>query len=157
MRPAHLDLGQRGEDAAAELLRAKGWRVLEHNVRLGRLELDLVCEDGDTLVFVEVKSRGTGALGSPADGLTPQKCERLLRAARQYLSERELWHRSCRFDLVAVSEGGGANGVGVASAGIASDGGIRAEHMENVLSAEDVALAESGKKTGSKTGGWQPW
>ncbi len=145
MKPAHLDLGQRGEDAAAELLRAKGWRVLERNVRLGRLELDLVCEDGDTLVFVEVKSRGVGALGSPADGLTPQKCERLLRAARQYLSERELWHRSCRFDLVAVAEGG------------KDKGSIRTEHMENVLSAEDVALAQRGTKAGKKTTGWQPW
>lgn len=112
--------------------------MLERNVRLGRLELDLVCEDGDTLVFVEVKTRGVGALGSPADGLTPQKCERLLRAARQYLSERELWHRSCRFDLVAVVEG---------------DGAIWTEHMKNVLSAEDVALA----RVGNKKGGWQPW
>jgi len=139
--PAHIDLGQRGEDAAAELLRAKGWTVRERNLRLGRLELDLVCEDGEVLVFVEVKTRGAGALGSPADGLTPQKCERLLRAARQYLSQQELWHRPCRFDLVAVSEGAG---------------GIEVQHVENVLSAEDI-LTLGNKNAGGTNGSWQPW
>jgi Predicted endonuclease distantly related to archaeal Holliday junction resolvase len=54
-------------------LEAKGLRVLERNVVLGRLELDLVCEDGDTLVFVEVKTRAEGSLATPADGLTAQK------------------------------------------------------------------------------------
>jgi Predicted endonuclease distantly related to archaeal Holliday junction resolvase len=49
-------------------LEAKGLRVLERNVVLGRLELDLVCEDGDTLVFVEVKTRAEGSLATPATG-----------------------------------------------------------------------------------------
>ncbi len=140
MPARHLVLGVRGEDAAEELLRSRGYRVLERNVCLGRLELDLVCEapdKGKTLVFVEVKARGGGSLGGPADGLTRQKCERLLRAARQYLSEKNLWERPCRFDLVAVWEEAGA---------------LRAEHVEDAIRAEDVLAAPKGR-----TGGWQPW
>lgn len=146
---AHLDLGQRGEDAAAELLSRKGYTVVERNVRLGRLELDLVCQApaqaGGELVFVEVKTRGGGSLGSPADGLTPQKCERLLRAARQYLSERDLWSSPCRFDLIAVTE---------------HEGEIVAEHVENALSAEDILAASGGtgkRGSGGSSGSWQPW
>lgn len=130
-------LGARGEEAAAELLRSKGLRVLHRNLRLGRLELDLVCEQGDTLVFVEVKARGAGSLGGPADGLTHQKRERLLRAASQYLSQHDLWSRPCRFDLVAVWEEAGA---------------LRAEHVEDAIGAEDLASAPK-----SRAGGWQPW
>ena len=78
---AHLRLGQEGEDAAAELLTCKGFALLDRNWRLGRLELDLVCRDGDTLVFVEVKTRANAAHGGPAAALTPAKQRHLYRAA----------------------------------------------------------------------------
>jgi len=130
MPARHLDLGRQGEDAAAALLTGKGLRILERNLRLGRLELDLVCEDGDTLVFVEVKTRAEGSLAAPADGLTPQKRGRLLRAAQSYLSSRDLWHRSCRFDLVSV---------------LFRQGRLaQAEHVLNAFPAD-------------APGSWQPW
>lgn len=132
---AHLEIGRLGEDAACAHLEARGLRVLARNVVLGRLELDLVCEDRDTLVFVEVKTRAEGSLATPADGLTAQKRSRLLRAAQCYLSRHELWHRPCRFDLVAVLVRAGAvQGV---------------EHVENAISADEP---RSGR-----TSGWQPW
>ncbi|MBA4358375.1 MAG: YraN family protein [Desulfovibrio sp.] len=130
MPARHLDLGRQGEDEAGRLLEAKGLRVLERNLRLGRLELDLICEDGDTLVFVEVKTRAEGSLAAPADGLTRQKRARLLRAAQSYLSGRNLWHRSCRFDLVSIHFRQGAV--------------ARIEHVPNAFSADTP-------------GGWQPW
>jgi len=130
MPARHLDLGRQGEDAAADLLTGKGLRILERNLRLGRLELDLVCEDNDTLVFVEVKTRAEGSLATPADGLTPQKRGRLLRAAQAFLSARGLWHRPCRFDLVAV---------------LFRQGRLaHAEHTPNAFPAE-------------APGSWQPW
>ncbi len=131
----HLEVGRLGEDAAAAHLEAKGLRVLERNLVLGRLELDLVCEHGDTLVFVEVKTRAEGSLASPADGLTAQKRSRLLRAAQSYLSACDLWHKPCRFDLVAVW----------LRAGLVQ----RIEHTENAMSADEA-------RTG-RTGAWQPW
>ena len=130
MPARHLDLGRQGEDEAARLLEAKGLRILERNLRLGRLELDLVCEDGEYLVFVEVKTRAEGSLATPADGLTPQKRSRLIRAAQSYLSCRGLWHRPCRFDLVSVLFRHGAI--------------AHAEHIPDAFSAD-------------MPGTWQPW
>ena len=128
--PKHLDLGRQGEEAAARLLEGKGLRILERNLRLGRLELDLVCEDGDTLVFVEVKTRAEGSLATPADGLTAQKRSRLLRAVQAYLAQHDLWHRPCRLDLVAV---------------LFRSGQLHSiEHTPDAFQAVD-------------TGGWQPW
>ena len=126
----HLDLGRQGEDAAARLLEAKGLRILERNLRLGRLELDLVCEDGDTLVFVEVKTRAEGSLATPAQGLTAQKRSRLVRAAQAYLAQRDLWHQPCRLDLVAAL--------------------FRAGQLHSIEHTPNAFLVVD-------TGGWQPW
>jgi putative endonuclease len=127
----HLGVGRLGEAAAADLLAEKGLRILARNLHLERLELDLVCQDGQTLVFVEVKTRAEGSLATPAEGLTRQKAERLLRAGRLYLSEHGLWDRPCRFDLVSVLVRQGRV-VGI-------------EHTENVIA------------DGGGGGGWQPW
>lgn len=96
--------GGLGEDAAARNLESRGYRILERNWRHGRLEIDLVCRDGDSLVFVEVKTRGRGSRGTAMDALNRAKCERLVRAASHYLSKHDLWDSPCRFDLAAVSE-----------------------------------------------------
>lgn len=136
MPARHLHLGRQGEDAAAALLEAKGLRVLERNAVFGRLELDLVCQDQDTLVFVEVKTRAEGSLASPAEGLTAQKRARLLRAAQAYLSHHQLWHKPCRFDLVSV---------------LVRNNAIRhIEHIENAMTADEP----QGRNRSSS---WQPW
>jgi putative endonuclease len=98
--------GNLGEDAAARYLESRGMRVLDRNWRYRQWELDLVCRDGDTLVFVEVKTRGRGALGTPADGLDRTKQARLAKAAARYLSAKGLWDEPCRFDLAAVTDAG---------------------------------------------------
>jgi len=130
MPAGHLDLGRQGEDAAERLLTGKGLRILERNLRLGRLELDLVCEEGDTLVFVEVKTRAEGSLATPAEGLTSQKRSRLLRAAQAYLTTHDLWHRPCRLDLVAVL--------------------FRAGSLHHIEHTPDAFQADT-------PGSWQPW
>jgi len=96
--------GDMGEGAAARYLESRGYRILERNWRRGRLELDIICRDKDTLVFVEVKTRGPGSLGTPADALDRAKRNALVRAAGLYLSEFECWDEPCRFDLVAIRE-----------------------------------------------------
>lgn len=131
----HLQIGRLGEDAAAAHLEAKGLRVLERNVCLGRLELDLVCEQGDTLVFVEVKTRAEGSLATPADGLTAQKRSRLLRAAQIYLSRHDLWNKPCRIDLVSVL--------------VRANAVHHIEHTENAITADEARPG--------KTRAWQPW
>lgn len=99
---AHLRLGREGEDAAAALLARKGYAVLDRNWRQGRLELDLVCRDGATLVFVEVKTRAHAEHGGPAAALTPTKQRTLCRAAAAWLTAHAAWEQPCRFDLVCA-------------------------------------------------------
>jgi putative endonuclease len=98
--------GRQGEQAAACFLQAQGWRVLDRNWRRGRLELDLVCEDGADLVFVEVRTRAAGAMVSPAESVTPAKRRVLLRAAGAWLAAHNAWDRACRFDVIGVTADG---------------------------------------------------
>lgn len=98
--------GDLGEDAAARYLETRGFKVLERNWRFRQWELDLICRDRDTIVFVEVKTRRQGSMASPADALTPKKQARLIKAASHYLTHNDLWDAPCRFDLAAVTDTG---------------------------------------------------
>src|SRR6185437_3918670 len=77
-------LGDRGERAAARYLRSKGLRIITRGYRTRLGEIDLIARDGDTLVFVEVKSRRRGV---PAEAVTLAKQRRLTLAALQFLAE----------------------------------------------------------------------
>jgi len=95
-------LGRAGEDAAVEALRARGYRVLERNVRLRRGELDVIAEEAGDLVFVEVKARRSRTYGTPAESVGPRKQHALAQLAAGYLTRRGLGDRACRFDVVEV-------------------------------------------------------
>jgi putative endonuclease len=94
--------GRAGEDAAAETLGARGYRVLVRNLRLGRGEIDLVCEHDGDVVFVEVKARRGAAFGTPAEAVTWRKQRALLALAARYLQRTGRGDRTCRFDVVEV-------------------------------------------------------
>ena len=80
-------------------------RVLARNWRGGSYELDIVCRDGDELVFVEVRTRGRTSLASAAESMTPAKCRNVVKAARAYLAANG-GDVPCRFDLVCVRYAG---------------------------------------------------
>lgn len=101
-RPAHLNRGAAGEAAAADFLRRAGYRVRATNVRYGPHEVDIICEHGDTLVFVEVKTRDAAARTPGAAAVTPAKQRHLATCAARYASEYDLWERAMRFDVVEV-------------------------------------------------------
>ena len=65
--------GRRGERLALRYLRRRGYRLLQRNYRHGRHEIDLVMQDGDCLVFVEVKARSNIAFGTPAMAVGREK------------------------------------------------------------------------------------
>ena len=92
-------LGDRGERAAALHLRRKGMRVIVRGYRTRLGEIDLIARDGDTLVFVEVKSRRRGV---PAEAVTPEKQRRITLAALYFLRKHGLLEVRSRFDIVAV-------------------------------------------------------
>ena len=92
--------GARAEDLCAELLRASGMRLLARNWRCRHGEIDLIAEEGGTVVFAEVRQRSSTGFGGAAESITSAKRGRLLAAARLYLSGRPEAH--CRFDVFLV-------------------------------------------------------
>jgi putative endonuclease len=94
--------GNRGERVAARFLRRLGYRVLARNHRNRFGEIDLIAADGQTLVFVEVKTRRSAAAGAPFEAVDPTKQRQLTRAATAYLVQRRLFDRSARFDVVGI-------------------------------------------------------
>jgi putative endonuclease len=95
-------LGAQAEARAAEYLQRKGYRVVDRNWTCRGGEIDLVCSDGDTLVFVEVRSRASTSHGTPLETVVDGKRRRLIRAAEIYLHMKDLQDRACRFDVVAL-------------------------------------------------------
>ncbi len=99
--PRHR-LGARGETAAESHLRSLGMEILARGWKARRGEVDLVAEDGEVLVFVEVKTRSDDAHGSPAEAVTPRKRRRLAHAALDYMTRTGSAERPARFDVVEV-------------------------------------------------------
>jgi putative endonuclease len=94
--------GQAGESAAEAYLRRKGYRILARNMRSSLGELDLVAEDGQVLVFVEVKARRTDVFGGAIHAVHHRKQEKLIQLAAQYLARHHIKDRLCRFDVVLL-------------------------------------------------------
>ena len=98
--------GHVAEAIAREHLEALGWRILGSNVRVGRLEIDLLARDGDVLIVVEVRGRGPTSWQRPLDSVDFAKRGRLRAAAAQLWTSRYRQDRTLqrvRFDLVAVT------------------------------------------------------
>ncbi len=94
--------GQLGEDLAAQYLEQQGFRILERNYRFERGEIDIIAEEGNELVFVEVKARRSTVFGAPEDAVTEEKQEQVYAVADGYLFEHDIDNRPCRFDVVAI-------------------------------------------------------
>jgi putative endonuclease len=95
-------VGAYGERLASQYLQAAGLVVLARNWRCGEGEVDLILRDGDDLVFCEVKTRRTGAYGTPAEAVGAAKVRRLRRIAACWLAESAVRPREVRFDVVSV-------------------------------------------------------
>jgi putative endonuclease len=96
--------GRRGEDIAHRFLQRAGMTVVARNHRTsgGSGEVDLVAWDGDTLVFVEVKTRSTAEYGPPERAIGEAKAQKLILAARDYARSANVPWSSARFDIVTV-------------------------------------------------------
>jgi putative endonuclease len=100
---AKLALGRRGERLAARFLRRRGYRILNRNWRCPAGEIDLVCAEGDTLVFVEVKSRSDGDFLPPEAGVGRRKRLKLERLANYYMATKGIEGLDWRVDAVSVT------------------------------------------------------
>lgn len=103
MPHSRSSLGARGEDLAATRLATLGWTIVERNYRCALGEIDIIAREGDTLVFVEVKTRKSNKFGSPSAAVTTRKQQQISRVAQHYLAKGKRFSISARFDVVAVT------------------------------------------------------
>ena len=99
----HNELGKWGEELAAKYLEQKGYVIRDRDWRQGKLDLDIVAvaDDGETVVFVEVKARKTNAFGQPEQAVDVKKIQRLARAADSYVKSLGV-SAPLRFDIVSI-------------------------------------------------------
>ena len=97
--------GAAAEQQACRLLRKHGLKIRARNYRTTRGEIDIIAEDGDTLVFVEVRLRSNSTYGSPEESITPYKQRRILHATQHYLQKQKITDsRPCRFDTICLTD-----------------------------------------------------
>jgi len=102
MSKARLELGKRGEEATADFLRKKGYRIIERNYKNRLGEIDIIAKDKKTLCFIEVKTRTSLRFGYPQEAVTERKQKKINRVALAYLKQYNLLQISARFDIVSV-------------------------------------------------------
>ena len=95
-------LGKTGEDRAVRELERRGYAILARRYRTRHGEIDIVADDGGTIVFVEVKAREGSECGGAAAAVTVHKQRRLASMAVDYLARNHVTSRPCRFDVVAI-------------------------------------------------------
>jgi len=99
------DKGLAGENQAVQYLEKQGMELVRKRYRVPGGEIDVVMREGDTLVFVEVKLRGTGASGEGLMAVTRKKQRRIVKTALYYLAEHD-HDGPIRFDVVEVTADG---------------------------------------------------
>lgn len=113
-------LGDFGERLAEQHLLAKGYRIREKNFRVREGEIDIIAELGDTLVFVEVRTKRGDRMGRAVESITQRKQERLLALAEAYGQARDDLPEGRRIDVIALD--------------LADDGKLLSlEHFENAV------------------------
>jgi putative endonuclease len=95
-------LGKQGEELACRELTRRGYAVLARRYRSRFGEIDIVCRQGRTIVFVEVRARRTARYGRAAESIVPRKRRRIAAMALDYLAWTGQVGAPCRFDVVAI-------------------------------------------------------
>lgn len=101
MKNQNKETGNKGEDLATDYLLKKGYRIIERNFRTRFGEIDIICYDKKTLVFVEVKTKIGHDFGEPEEMVNKRKLSQVKRMGEVYLQDRMI-DASCRVDVVAI-------------------------------------------------------
>ena len=102
MEHSRLNIAKIGESLALKHLKARGCEILAQNYRVRRGEIDLIAQDGEFIVFVEVKTRRSLRFGLPQAAVTLQKQRQISKVALAYLQAQNLLDAPCRFDVIAI-------------------------------------------------------
>ena len=106
MTSKRIAFGKAGEDLACRELERRGYEILDRRYRRRGGELDIVARDGQTVVFVEVKTREGCEFGAGAESVTSLKRRRMASVALDYMARHNLVERPCRFDVVSIDMNG---------------------------------------------------
>lgn len=97
----HNITGRKGEEAAAQFLKDKGYEILERNWHSSHFELDIIANHQDWLVIVEVKTRSGEIRALPEEAVDRKKMRRIINAAHHYILLNKL-NFPVRFDVISV-------------------------------------------------------
>lgn len=97
----HHELGKKGEILAGKFLEAAGYQILAYNWRHRHTEIDCIAQNGNVLIFVEVKTRSTDYFGHPEESVDDSKIEKIRRTADAYIEKHD-HNGEIRFDIVSI-------------------------------------------------------
>ena len=95
------NLGDFGESFAVDFLLENGYAILERNYKTKAGEIDIIASIGNTLVFVEVKTRSSEKYGQPSEAVDYKKRKHMLSASEEYYSEA-MPYSEIRFDVIEI-------------------------------------------------------
>lgn len=95
-------LGHKGEDLAVKFLKKKGYDIVARNYKTPIGEIDIIAKDGDTTVFIEVKTRANETFGYPFEAVNQNKRRKLKNLALLYLKKQRV-EFPVRFDVISIS------------------------------------------------------
>ena len=103
MTRERISLGKKGEALALKKIESLGYRCIARNYRCPLGEIDLIARDGDTLVFLEIKTRRGRSLGFAKEAINWRKKRQLSKVALAYMKAHDCCNVKSRFDIVAIS------------------------------------------------------
>lgn len=95
-------LGAFGEDMACSYLESQGYRILDRNFSCKAGEVDIIAIEGETLAFIEVKSRSSVNYGNPSEAVSYYKQNRIIKTALFFMTKNKLFDYMSRFDVIEV-------------------------------------------------------
>ena len=98
---AHNELGKWGEDLAAGYLQRKGYTIIERDWKSGKRDLDIIAQDGNVIVFVEVKTRRNRLYGEPEESVDYHQLQNLQQAISHYVKFKQI-QQEIRFDIISI-------------------------------------------------------
>ncbi len=101
-------IGPAGEEAAVKFLEKNGYEILDTNYRIAGSEVDVIALKGETLCFVEVKTRGSRDFGLPEEFVDRRKRRKIINAAKIFIGNKKYDNHYVRFDIISVQNNPGA-------------------------------------------------
>jgi putative endonuclease len=95
------NLGKEGESIAIDFLIKNKYTIIEKNWTFGHLEIDIIAQNGSTIVFCEVKTRTNSHISSPVEAVNKMKQKNIIRAANAFISYKKI-QLEARFDIITI-------------------------------------------------------